>query len=348
MILQTWEKIIGDPAPPWDIYWEYSYCKAWEIEGAGYSRMFSYVRGDSVWFHVFLLNPIPDTDYFDIQTPYGYGGPLTNNSDPDFIFEASQAFGEWARSNRVVCEFIRFHPILKNESFVSDSLLTIEENRTTVFIDLRLSEEQLYEEMDASFRRGIRKATVNRLRFQELRINEYLPQFVSLYNATMRRVEAGPFYFFKPEHFAALSDSRLKPALLGVFDVEELLAGALLFVGDEIVHYHLGASDPRFLEKRPNNFLFYNMVLWAKNKKPCKILHLGGGFEKNPGNSLFKFKASVGKGRALFNIGKRIWNETVYRELCEQAVEKKPQLASLRKNYFQIYRVSKSRDEHSY
>ena len=46
--------------------------------------------------------------YYDIETPYGYGGPISNTTDSDFIFRSNVKFNDWVKSNNIISEFVRF------------------------------------------------------------------------------------------------------------------------------------------------------------------------------------------------------------------------------------------------
>lgn len=76
---------------------------------------------------MFIMRPVPwlihGVQYYDIVTPYGYGGPMileTNNGEK-LKKEYSEAFGKYCSDHKIVSEFIRFHPIFQNYLDVDDS-----------------------------------------------------------------------------------------------------------------------------------------------------------------------------------------------------------------------------------
>ena len=68
--------------------------------------LFTYAEGDALFCYPFLRRAIPDTDWFDVESAYGYGGPIASSVRPDFLEHAWSAFNEWCGSNRIVAEFI--------------------------------------------------------------------------------------------------------------------------------------------------------------------------------------------------------------------------------------------------
>ena len=85
-----------------------------------HSKIHFFDSGKDVMLYSFIFTPILINSfetYYDIQSPYGYGGPIATTSSPDFWIEAKLEFNKWAKGNRVVVEFLRFHPIINNDCF---------------------------------------------------------------------------------------------------------------------------------------------------------------------------------------------------------------------------------------
>ena len=85
------------------------------------------------WMHSLHLTEIPDTDLKDASSPYGYGGPVTSCDDAEFLATAWAAYGEWMARQRVVVEYVRFHPVLGNERNYGG---VVTDNRSVVWMDL--------------------------------------------------------------------------------------------------------------------------------------------------------------------------------------------------------------------
>ncbi len=65
------------------------------------------------------------------------------------------------------------------------------------------------------------------------------------------------------------------------------------------------------LQKRPNDFMIYQLSMWAKERE-IKCLHLGGGSE-----SIRNFKMKFSSERIPYHVGYKIHNVEYYERLCE-------------------------------
>lgn len=94
---------------------------------------------------------------FDLETPYGYGGPLT---DAPLSPEAQQIFMEELRDycleQRIVTQFLRYHPLLDNHGAVAPMTDT-HYLRDTIYMDTA-SPELILANMDSKNRNMVRKA----------------------------------------------------------------------------------------------------------------------------------------------------------------------------------------------
>src|SRR5260370_28932665 len=55
-----------------------------------------YQEAESFWYHGFHLAALPGVDGFDIQSPYGYGGPVAHTDAADFLPRACRASSDCA------------------------------------------------------------------------------------------------------------------------------------------------------------------------------------------------------------------------------------------------------------
>ena len=102
---------------------------------------------------------IDDVQYYDIVTPYGYGGPFVAEAKdrPALIAEYREAFSRYCEENRIICEFVRYHPILKNyEDF--GGVYTNTFSRHTVGTNLKDFDDPVQSEFSKSARKEVRKA----------------------------------------------------------------------------------------------------------------------------------------------------------------------------------------------
>ena len=97
---------------------------------------------------------------------------------------------------------------------------------------------------------------------------------------------------------------------------EKTIAAGLYLISDGIIHTHLSGTLSEYLYLSPAYILRYAATLWGK-EHGYRLVHHGGGTSSDKENSLFKFKKQFAKNTEFpFYIGKKIWNDDVYRKLC--------------------------------
>ncbi len=306
------EALAAMPARQRDVYFTSGYLLLWQRYGDGraYGALFSHA--ETTVMYPFLLRELADVPYLgagfaglrDIQTPYGYGGPLVHKrgGDEHGVRLFRQAFAEWCRDNGVVSEFVRFHPLLDTQLDMEPYLEVVPAN-TTVWCRTDCSPADRLQALSGSTRRGVRKARAAGLQASVETSDAAYARFAELYRATMARRDALPYYLFGDDYFAdfraLLGDDQ---ALLCVRDGERIVAAGLFMRSRDFVHYHLGGSDAEALALRPNNLLFFEAMQWG-----CSVgasaLHLGGGYR--PDDELFRFKSGFSPLRAQFSLGAR-------------------------------------------
>jgi len=117
---QEWEEALSRFIRK-DIYFLPEYHRMYELNQEGRAYAFFVEDGDDMLFYPFMLRPIKSIggkqvseECYDIQTVYGYSGPLSNTKDPRVLGRLWEPFREWCKEKKVVAEFIRFHPPLEN------------------------------------------------------------------------------------------------------------------------------------------------------------------------------------------------------------------------------------------
>lgn len=267
-----------------------------------------YREGASYWLHSAHLGQVPGEIYYDLQSAYGYGGPVGNDMSASFIDKAANAFRDWSVANNILAEFVRLHPLILNDRFFRGRL---RDDRETIAIPLNVA--GLEEGYAARTRRGIRKA--NRAGVQaewrdQIAISTEFPSF---YRAAMRALGAKDFYLFSDEYFAAIAalpESRLLVCHLdGV-----VLSMGIFFWGESVVEYHLGATAPLGRELY-SAYLMFGTAAAAAQADRKMWLYLGGGTDSDPSNSLLHFKAGYSATRFPFRIGSHIFSPIAYQDL---------------------------------
>ena len=331
-----------------DIYFTPQYCKVWEEYCDGKSQAFFHESSLGKVLYPYLVRKVSfrelDSDYFDISTPYGYGGPILLEFDkqnlPLLIKDFRLEFATYAHEKKIICEFVRFHPIYKNHKFFLDSDIKCKFVRNTIKMNLALKIEDILKTMNTSTRNNIRKAIKNGLNvvFKVNPTLEDIKVFYKIYSETMNRLETCDFYKFSFNYFLnTFTFLKENSELAFVYKEDNVISSTIFSFGNNIVHYHLGGSLQQYLYLKPNNIMVYEAALKHKTMGK-KYLHLGGGYRGN--DSLYRFKKGFNKNGVLdFFIGTKIFNEKAYNLLANKWRERNYLGKDFRSDFFPLYRL---------
>ena len=306
----------------WDIYYLYEYAYSFKLHGDGEPLLILYEDENTRFCYVVMKQDIAGCKgfngkleydkYYDLETPYGYGGPLSNNligtsAQRKFLNELT----DYCNSQKIVSQFVRFHPLLSNQELLS-TVIETRYLRDTIFIDTE-SPEVIMKNMDSKNRNMIRKAVKNGVSIQRQPIDNY-QEFLCMYKETMLKDNANDYYTFDERYFESLKSLEQNACIFYALLEEKLISGAIMYFNEKFMHYHLAGTHTEYRQYSPNNLLLYEAGCWA-SKQGIKQFHLGGGMK--PEDSLFGFKKQFNKyGRLPFFVGRTIFNKERYKELC--------------------------------
>lgn len=298
-----------------DIYFTSQYCKLYETDESK-AKLFVLKQDKFIGLYPFLIKRIQGyhkDNLYDIETPYGYGGPITNTEDEGFNRLFEKRFQQFCCESNIIAEFIRFHPFMNNHHLFKENIW-VTCNRKTVVVNVEKDIEEIWNnDISSKNRNVIRKAIKNELTVDFT--NDYEP-FIEIYNKTMAKVRASDNYIFDKAYYNQIKANK-NCKLMVVKKNNEIIAGGIFMGLGEYFHYHLSGSQKEFLNFSPNNLMIWEAIKFAHNNG-FKKFHLGGGASDNENDSLFKFKNSFSKDICNFYIGKRIHNEYEYNCLIEQ------------------------------
>lgn len=81
--------------------------------------------------------------YYDFKTPYGYGDPIANIQNEDWVVYALSEMENLFRKEKYICRFIRFHSLLRNDELCKKRINVLFD-RNTIAINTLESEEQIW------------------------------------------------------------------------------------------------------------------------------------------------------------------------------------------------------------
>ncbi len=304
-----------------DTYYFSNYVKAFQLHGDGEPLLFYCHDDNTRGINVVMKRDISrdarfsgrleEDTYFDFATPYGYGGWLIEGETGEKIFEA---YEKWCAENSIICEFVRFHPVLHNHIQSQGAYRTIELGKT-VAMDLS-SPEVIWNNITSKNRNVIRKAQKNGVKIYNGRYPEIYKVFREIYNGTMDKDNADTYYYFNEEFYESILNDLPRNAQIfyAVYEDKVIAASIMLFANNKM-NYHLSGSVREYANLAPTNLLLYEAALWGC-ENGYKSLYLGGGVGSGE-DSLFKFKKAFYRNDDLnsFWIGKKVFNLDMYDKL---------------------------------
>ncbi|QFG53730.1 GNAT family N-acetyltransferase [Chryseobacterium sp.] len=289
-----------------------------QIDNDFQSKLLYFKQGESFIALPIVIRPIPDTDYFDITSVYGYAGPIykfQNDGARDSLKRFfREKFIEFCRDLNIVSVFSRLHPLISQADLLTGLGKVIDLNKT-VAIDLTISPE----EQRRAYRKSL-KSELNQLRRKSYRVQhteskEEIEHFISVYYETMDRVEAGRNYYFNNDYFLKfLNNPSFDARLLVALDGEKVIAGAIFTFAGKIMQYHLAGTSNKYISDTPMKLILDEARLIG-NDSAATTMHLGGGVGGQDDDSLFRFKSGFSKKFKQFSIWNYIVNEEVYQKL---------------------------------
>lgn len=307
-----------------DIYFDKKYAKLYEKFENGVAQEFNikceYGEIKNIFIKRKITTEIEGKVFFDITTPYGYGGPIIINCErgkEKFLLEYyEKIFGEYCIENNIVSEFIRFHPIIGN-GVIFEKIYDVEKNRVTLGTNLDIFDDPVDNEFSKSCKKNIRRALKKGVTFEIEESPRSVDDFIKVYYSTMDRNDAKDFYYFDKEYFEE-SIKFFKENIIIVKAVFEgkVIAAGFYFISNDIIHIHLSGTLSEYLYLSPAYVLRYAVTIWGK-EKGYKLIHHGGGRTNSLDDGLYKFKKNFSKNTEFdFYIGRKIWNESIYKKLC--------------------------------
>lgn len=334
-----------------DIYFTEEFFDLFKDLDSGDPFLFLFKDGKNVVLYPFLMRKINQLEFFgtddtrdlyDMGTPYGFGGPISNTDDANFLEAFKAAFERFCKKHNVVTEFVRFNPIIQNQDKFK-SVFKIEYVRKTILVDLSKGEDVFVKNMDAKNRNTIRSAQKKNVKIEfDFELKE-IDKFIFVYNKTMKRVNAGGYYFFSAQFYYRMINL-LKDKVFLVKSVKdgELLGMSLFFKFNGRLHYFLSGSNDSGHKYDANNLLLYEVACWGINNG-FKQIHLGGGNSASPEDPLFRFKKKFNKkGCCDFYVMKKMHDHKAYAFLSLKWAEFYKTNIKEPEDYFPVYRKPKN------
>ena len=320
---EQWDAIVRS-FQNYDTYWLSGYVKAFQIHGDGEPFLIFYEDQETRGINVVMKrdiakdphfqNSLPENRYFDFSSPYGYGGWIIEGQKNEPLFAA---YEQWCKNHEIVSEFVRFHPVLKNH-VPCEKAYEIVPLGNTVCLDLT-SPDVIWNNISSKNRNMIRKAEKNGVKIYNGRYPEIFETFRAIYNETMDKDSAEPYYYFESDFYKSICEDLPQNAQVFYAELDgKIIAASIMLAANGRMNYHLSGSVREYATLAPTNLLLYQAALWG-SANGCQTLYLGGGVGSGE-DGLYRFKKSFYRADDLnqFHIGKKIFFPELYDELCSQ------------------------------
>ena len=334
---QKWDKIVRS-FTNYDVSYLSGYAKAFQFIGDGEPFLFYYDDGSTKAINVVLRRDIalaepfikilPINTWFDLSTPYGYGGFWIDGENYKAVNDAYEAY---CKSNGFVSEFVRFNLFSGYQSHFNGLSKT---HTLNVVRSLEISLDDMFKDFEHNVRRNLKKANEAGVRAEIDLTGKRLDDFLEIYYGTMERTGAKKSFFFSKGFFQMIKSMEGNYVYIHAFYEDKIVSTALFLYDNENCYSFLGGTKQDYFAFYPNYYLNYEAFKWAKYKG-LKRFVLGGGYGND--DSIYRYKKSFApNGICDFYIGKKIYDDEKYRKLIEIRTEE----GSFDKNtlFFPAYR----------
>lgn len=318
-----WKKVV-DAFPDPDVYYRLEYLRAFELHGDGSPILLQFSHNGTTAICAMMMRDIaedkhfsgiiPHGEYFDLITPYGYGGFIFNHTPDAYTLNiVKEEFYAALKEMKIVSAFFRFHPMYKNADFHREMVNVIDLGKT-IHIDLETS-DLIWNNFTSKNRGKIRKAEKNGVEVKHAKDLKLFTPFMEIYNGTMQHDNATDYYYFSKEFYESIDkDLNDHYEMFYAEHQGKIIAMSIMLFDGQHMHYHLSGSRFEFRNLEATNILLYKAALWG-NEHGLKSLHLGGGVGSSE-DSLLKFKEGFNRqSDNQFSIGKLIVDKEKYDEL---------------------------------
>lgn len=316
-----WDQIVKS-FDDYEVYNLNGYLSGLEKHGDGEPLLFYLEDGHNKAINVVFKRDISATPnlngkiekgrFFDLASPYGYGGFISNNCITDKMMNE---YVSYCKENDIVSEFVRFNPMLDNQDLCKEYYETIYLGNT-ISIDLE-SEEYVWGNFSSKNRNMIRKAIKEGVEIRHTNEKWIIDSFMNLYNQTMDRDNATDYYYFKKDYYETFNDNLpFEHEIFYAVKDKEIIAAAIMMFANNNMHYHLSASNMTGRKYAATNLIISEAAKYGVNNG-YKGFHLGGGVGAAE-DSLYSFKKAFYRGEPKnYYIGKKIFCEETYESLIK-------------------------------
>lgn len=294
------------------------YGKLYESIEDGELTIFNFENEYGKVKNMFIKRKIPfnleNKEFFDIVTPYGYGGPVVEETSDEqkLLADYFEAFSNYCQINNIITEFIRFD-LFENtqirESFYGDVSLV----GNNIVRDLSIP---VNKDIRKNILRNAKLAKENGIKIIFDNTGEHVDKFLEVYYSTMERNGAEDYYYFNKSFFEQIHKT-MRDQFLYLHAVMDgkVISTALVLIGKERSFGFLAGTLKDYYVYHPEALVELTTIQWLKDKGLTKYI-LGGGHKGEDGIYLHK-KGYARHGDHPFYVGKKVHDPVIYEKLIQ-------------------------------
>lgn len=289
-----------------------------------FSNCFIFREKKNIFIYPYLISKIPKNEnYQDIETAYGYGGPISNTNNLLFLNKAFLNLRDKLNKKKVIAELIKFNPYFRNKNIIKNYDGKIIKEKEIIYINLKkFSKNKIYENYKKSCKKKLKKILLRddvNTKIENTKKSLYV--FKKLYDNSMIRLKAKRSYF-KDFNFYKKIFNNLKYNFF-IFSLEyenEIQTSQLLFFDKNTVYCHMYGSTNKAKENSLILLSYHLLINWAKDKN-FKYIDFGGGRTSDPEDSLLNFKKNFSNTSFDLYIGEKILDNKIYNIMTQNKRE---------------------------
>ena len=218
------------------------------------------------------------------------GGPLTENNSTLIADALLRKYNEIIKSKAIYSQFRNLFDLTVFEGVFIKNGYHFEEH-LDIILDLTLSVKELEDNLHKERRRNIAKAEKEGLVFRQLNELNEINDVILLLKKTYDRAKVPMSY----DELFVQSRKILgeKVNYFGAYYDGIMIAGQVRLCYKDTVYAWYSGSDANYLNKRPNDFLLWNVILWSKEHN-FKVFDFGGAGTPNVPYGVRDYKLKFG------------------------------------------------------
>ena len=282
----------------------------------------------------FLKIQIPETNYYDFESAYGYGGPLSSSSETNFINDSWLKFKNILKEEKIIAGIVRFHPILNSNKIIENDLIRIIYKCDTVVMECNQSLDNARSNYAKDIKNRLNKIDKNSISVNISNEMDSMQKFKKIYQERMKSLNADQNYFFSENYFDNFKNmGKDNWKILTVTYESKIIGAAILLFSKKICNVHLSSSLEKHFNLSPNIIIRDKIIEHCYDKK-IHYIHFGGGRTQSKDDSLLNFKKKFCDNLKTYFLGGIVSNKEIYNKFIK---EKPNKTSSKYENYFFKY-----------